>query len=118
MLRYIYSGNENVNFDQYVEYMVSISSDAASLVQLQDAFSCVTNNKDFITESEMKVAQLPEDQVKRQDFLPPRIVGENSLSAVIRSSTSCLFCHLHQRGRATTSRPGWLRSGVAVENVM
>jgi len=70
-------GNENVNFDQYVEYMVSISSDAASLVQLQDAFSCVTNNKDFITESEMKVAQLPEDQIQYLlSVLPPASEGE------------------------------------------
>ena len=43
--------------------MVSITSDAASLVQLQDAFSSVTGNKAYITEHDMRVAQLPEDQV-------------------------------------------------------
>lgn len=53
-----------VNFDQFVDYMVSITADAASLVQLQDAFSSVTGNKAFITENDMRVAQLPEDQVR------------------------------------------------------
>lgn len=61
-----------VNFDQFVDYMVSITADAASLVQLQDAFSSVTGNKAFITENDMRVAQLPEDQVQYLlSVLPP-----------------------------------------------
>lgn len=61
-----------MNFDQYVEYMVSITSDAASLTQLQDAFSSVTGNKSFITEQDMRVAQLPEDQIQYLlSVLPP-----------------------------------------------
>ncbi len=52
-------GAENVNFDQYVEYMVSISSDAASLPQLRDSFEAISSGKDFITEQDMRWITFP-----------------------------------------------------------
>jgi len=64
LTRHVLHPGAEVNFDQFVDYMVSITADAASLVQLQDAFSSVTGNKAFITENDMRVAQLPEDQVR------------------------------------------------------
>lgn len=59
----ISEGNKTVSFDQYVKFMISITEDTVSPQQLSDAFKVITNGKDFLTEGDMRRAQLNDQQV-------------------------------------------------------
>jgi Ca2+-binding EF-hand superfamily protein len=56
-------GAETVSFDQFVDYMISITVDSVSKQQLTDSFEVIAGGKDHITVNDMKVAQLSADQI-------------------------------------------------------
>jgi len=56
-------GAETVSFDQFVDYMISITVDSVSKQQLSDSFEVIAGGKDHITVNDMKVAQLSADQI-------------------------------------------------------
>lgn len=51
-------GGDSVNFEQFLEYMVSITEDRTTMAQLLDSFHVIANGKDHVTEMDMKVGQL------------------------------------------------------------
>jgi Ca2+-binding EF-hand superfamily protein len=57
-------GAETVSFDQFVDYMISITVDSVSKQQLSDSFEVIAGGKDHITVNDMKVAQLTADQIQ------------------------------------------------------
>eukprot|EP01102_Stenamoeba_stenopodia_P022554 TRINITY_DN945_c0_g1_i1.p1 TRINITY_DN945_c0_g1~~TRINITY_DN945_c0_g1_i1.p1 ORF type:complete len:633 (-),score=208.25 TRINITY_DN945_c0_g1_i1:93-1991(-) len=57
-------GGDTVSFDQFVEYMQSITLDTVSSQQLQDSFDTIAGNKGHLTVSDLKVAQLSPQQIE------------------------------------------------------
>jgi len=57
-------GGETVSFDQFVDYMISITVDSVSKQQLTDSFEVIAGGKDHITVNDLKVAQLSADQIE------------------------------------------------------
>jgi len=56
-------GNTVISFEQFVNYMVSISEDKDSADQVRESFEIIAGGKKEITESDMKMAGLDSDQV-------------------------------------------------------
>ncbi|KAL6046374.1 Alpha-actinin, sarcomeric [Balamuthia mandrillaris] len=65
-------GNETISFEQFVDYMVSITEDRASADQLRDSLDIIAGGKDFITESDLRTAQLSSAQVEYLTSVLPR----------------------------------------------
>jgi Ca2+-binding EF-hand superfamily protein len=57
-------GAETVSFDQFVDYMISITVDSVSKQQLTDSFEVIAGGKDHVTVNDLKVAQLTADQIQ------------------------------------------------------
>jgi len=65
-------GAETVSFDQFVDYMISITVDSVSKQQLSDSFETIAGGKDHITVNDLKVAQLSADQIEYlTSVMPP-----------------------------------------------
>jgi Ca2+-binding EF-hand superfamily protein len=56
-------GGETISFNQFVDYMTSITADSVSQQQLTDSFETIAGGKDHITVTDLKVAQLTADQI-------------------------------------------------------
>lgn len=56
-------GDSKVTFDEFVQYMVQLSSDADTPEQLKAAFRTLAGDKDFVTEADLR-AVLPADKVQ------------------------------------------------------
>eukprot|EP01105_Mastigella_eilhardi_P007242 TRINITY_DN18745_c0_g1_i1.p1 TRINITY_DN18745_c0_g1~~TRINITY_DN18745_c0_g1_i1.p1 ORF type:complete len:626 (+),score=222.66 TRINITY_DN18745_c0_g1_i1:58-1935(+) len=56
-------GHNQISLEQYVKYMVSITEDTVSPQQLAEAFTIVSGSKTFLTEADLRKAQLTDDQV-------------------------------------------------------
>jgi len=66
-------GSDSVAFDQFVEYMTSITADTINVEQLKDSFTTLAGNKDHLTVQDMKVGQLNESQIEYlTQILPPK----------------------------------------------
>jgi len=64
--------SETISFDQFVDYLISITADTVSPQQLTDSFDTIAQGKDHITVNDMKVAQLSADQIAfLSSSLPP-----------------------------------------------
>jgi len=69
----ISNGGKDIELEQYIQYMVSITADSASPAQLNDSFKTVAAGKNFITVQDMKTAQLSEEQINfLTSTLPPK----------------------------------------------
>jgi len=66
------SGGDTISFDQFVNYMVSITADTVSPQQLRDSFDTIAGNKDHITVTDLKVAQLSAEQIQYLTSVIPR----------------------------------------------
>jgi len=63
---------ESISFNQFVDYMVSITADTVSPQQLSDSFDTIANGKSHLTVNDLKVAQLSAEQIAYlQSVLPP-----------------------------------------------
>jgi len=82
-------GTDHVNFNQFVEYMVSITADDTSESQIRDSFDTLAGGKDFLTEKDMRVGQLNDQQIQYlTSTLPPKagIEGGYDYRAWLNSS--------------------------------
>jgi Calponin homology (CH) domain/EF hand len=57
-------GAEEVSFDQYIEYMKSVTEEAVDSTQAADAFETITGGKAFITRMDMQMAQLDAEYIE------------------------------------------------------
>jgi len=64
LFKKISEGNEVVTFQQWVNYMTSISEDAVSNDQALEAFKIIADGKDWITDADIERAHLPDEQVE------------------------------------------------------
>jgi len=66
-------GAEEISFDQFTDYMVSITKDETSPEQIQDSFEVLAGGKDHITENDMKVGQMSAEQIEfLKSQMPPK----------------------------------------------
>jgi hypothetical protein len=65
-------GSDHVSFNQFVEYMTSITADTVSSDQLKDSFHTLAGGKEHLTVNDMKVGQLTAPQIEYLvSVLPP-----------------------------------------------
>jgi len=65
-------GADTISFDQFVDYMISITADSVSPQQLLDSFETIAGSKGYLTVNDLKIAQLSEDQINYlTSTLPP-----------------------------------------------
>lgn len=66
-------GSDTVSFEQFVEYMTSITADTINVDQLRDSFTTLAGNKDHLTVTDMRVGQLNDGQIEYlTTLLPPK----------------------------------------------
>jgi len=74
-------GNDYVNLDQYIAYMISISRDTDSPQQLKEAFHTLAGGKEYVTEQDMRMGQLTEEQIQFfKASMPPKFDGYDYVS--------------------------------------
>lgn len=66
LFKRVSDGADVITFEQFTDYMISITVDSVSQQQLSDSFETIAGGKDHITVNDLKVAQLAQDQI---DFL-------------------------------------------------
>jgi len=64
------AGQETVSFENWVDYMTSISADACSAEQAGEALAAIAGGKTFITEQDLINAHLPQEQI---DYLKEKM---------------------------------------------
>lgn len=57
------AGGEKVSFNQFVEYLISISKDDTSESTIRQSFDVLSGGKAFITVDDFRIAQLPQSQI-------------------------------------------------------
>lgn len=57
------AGGETISFNQFVEYLISISKDDTSEATIRQSFDVLSGGKDFITLDDLRIAQLPQSQI-------------------------------------------------------
>lgn len=55
--------DETLSFEQFTNYMVSITEDRVTPEQLRESFNEMSGGKNYITEADMRTCQVPEDQI-------------------------------------------------------
>jgi len=65
-------GGDTVSFEQFTDYMISITLDTVSPQQLKDSFDTIAGNKGHITVTDLKVAQLSAQQIEYLTSTLPR----------------------------------------------
>eukprot|EP01106_Pelomyxa_sp_JSP_P016502 TRINITY_DN6189_c0_g1_i1.p1 TRINITY_DN6189_c0_g1~~TRINITY_DN6189_c0_g1_i1.p1 ORF type:complete len:343 (-),score=128.76 TRINITY_DN6189_c0_g1_i1:64-1047(-) len=75
MFNRISGGKPQITFDQYVAFMTSQTEDTVSPTQLAEAFGVVSGSKDWITEADMRRAQLTDAQVEYLKASLPKVEG-------------------------------------------
>jgi Ca2+-binding EF-hand superfamily protein len=66
-------GHDHITFNQFVDYMISITADTVSQQQLSDSFVTLAGGKDHVTIQDLKVGQLTEGQIEfLTSQLPPK----------------------------------------------
>jgi len=65
--------SDTVSFEQFVEYMTSITADTINVDQLRDSFTTLAGNKEHLTVQDMRVGQLNDSQIEYlTQILPPK----------------------------------------------
>jgi len=64
LFKRVSNGGETVSFEQFADYMISITVDTVSPQQLRDSFDIIAGGKDHITVNDLKVAQLSAQQIE------------------------------------------------------
>jgi len=57
-------GGGHVTFNQFVDYMTSVTADTVSKDELTDSFTTLAAGKDHITVNDMRIGQLPAQQIE------------------------------------------------------
>jgi len=65
-------GGDTVSFEQFTDYMISITLDTVSPQQLKDSFDTIAGNKGHLTVNDLKVAQLSPQQIEYLTSTLPR----------------------------------------------
>jgi len=81
-------GDNNIDFNRFLKYMISITKDENSPTQLKDSFNVLASGKDFITVNDMKVGQLSEEQIAHlTSVIPPysAVAGGYDYKAYVES---------------------------------
>ena len=66
-------GQANIDFQKFLQYMISITKDENSPEQLADSFAVLAGGKDFVTVNDMKVGQLTPAQIEGlTSVMPPK----------------------------------------------
>jgi len=81
-------GNDSVDFQQFLHYLVSITKDENSPEQLEDSFQVLAGGKDHVTVNDMKVGQLSAEQIAGLTaVIPPKegIEGGYDYKAYIKA---------------------------------
>lgn len=72
LFKRVANGGETVSFDQFVDYMISITVDSVSPQQLHDSFDIIAGGKDHVTVNDLKVAQLSAQQIEYLTSVMPK----------------------------------------------
>ena len=70
-------GADNVTFEQFTKFMVSVTEDRVTADQLRQSFSAICGGKKYITETEMRVGQIPPEQVEYLKQVMPFAAGHD-----------------------------------------
>lgn len=84
-------GGDTISFDHFVTYMVSITQDTSSPEQLREAFEIIDAGKGFITEQDMRVAQMSDDQIAYLVSVIPRYPLDNVVGYDYKNWLTGLF---------------------------
>jgi Ca2+-binding EF-hand superfamily protein len=67
------AGSGSVSFDQFVDYLVSVTADTVNSEQLKDSFTTLAGGKDFLTVQDLRVGQLNDQEIEYlTSILPPK----------------------------------------------
>lgn len=72
LFKRVSGGADTVSFDQFVDYMISITVDTVSPQQLRDSFDIIAAGKDHVTVNDLKVAQLSAQQIEYLTSVMPK----------------------------------------------
>jgi len=75
---------DTISFDQFVDYLVSITADTVSPQQLTDSFDTIAQGKDHITVNDLKVAGLSAEQI---GFLTSSMPPHHSIAGALDYKT-------------------------------
>jgi len=66
-------GKEEISFEQFTQFMISITEDRTTPEQLRDSFRAISKGKDHITEMDLRAGQVPPEMVEYlKSTLPPK----------------------------------------------
>jgi hypothetical protein len=85
------AGNDSCSFEQFTNYMVSITEDKTTPEQLRQSFLVIAGNKKYVTETDMRVGQLTAEQVQYlKTVLPPKegVEGGYDYESYLKSAFS------------------------------
>jgi len=68
-------GGENVDFQKFLVYMISITKDEESPEQIEDSFNVLAGGKDHVTLNDMRVGQLSDAQIAHLTSVLPAKEG-------------------------------------------
>jgi Ca2+-binding EF-hand superfamily protein len=56
-------GGDTISFEQFVDYMTSVTVDSVNRDQIQSSFDTLSGGKGFVTENDLKVGQVSAEQI-------------------------------------------------------
>lgn len=74
----ITENQEFLTFEKFINYMVSVTEDKFSPAQLKQSFLIISNQKEFVTETDLVQSQLPPDQVHYLKSVLPKKEGRDN----------------------------------------
>jgi len=63
LFKRVSENSDHITFNQFTDYMISVTLDTVSQQQLDDSFAVIAGNKDHVTIADLRVAQLSQDQI-------------------------------------------------------
>ena len=81
------SSDDSVNFEQFLQFMVSITEDRTTIDQLIKSFRDIANGKKFITEVDLLQVQIAPEQVEYlKSVMPQSAESEYDFESYLRQA--------------------------------
>ena len=68
-------GADVISFEQFLQFMVSITEDRTTVEQLLQSYKDIARGKQFITEDDMRAVQIPIEQIEYLKSVMPHFAG-------------------------------------------
>jgi len=75
LFKSVSGGGDSISFEQFVDYMISITLDTVSPQQLTDSFDVIAGGKHHVTVNDFRVAQLSPEQIAYLTSVIPPMAG-------------------------------------------